>query len=69
MSEEKKQYDCGIAVDNYWFRYRTGAIIIKDEKMLFVRSMFGGYYYMIGGGILVNIPKTVSKEKSLKRQE
>ena len=51
MSEEKKQYDCGIAVDNYWFRYRTGAIIIKDEKMLFVRSMFGGYYYMIGGGV------------------
>lgn len=49
---EKKQYDCGIAVDNYWFRYRTGAIIIRDGKMLFVKSMFGGgYCYMIGGGV------------------
>ena len=49
---EKKQYDCGISVDNYWFRYRTGAIIIRDGKMLFVKSMFGGgYCYMIGGGV------------------
>ena len=48
---EKKVYDCGIAEDDYWFRYRTGAIIVRDSKMLFVKSMYGGYYYMIGGGV------------------
>ena len=37
--------------DKYWFRYRTGAIIVRDNKMLFVKSKFGGYYYMIGGGV------------------
>ena len=44
-------YDCGMEKDNYWFRYRTGAIIVRDGKMLFCKSMFGGYYYMIGGGV------------------
>jgi len=34
-----------------WFRYRTGAFILKDDKMLFVKSKFGGYFYMIGGGV------------------
>ena len=46
-----KFYDCGMEKDKYWFRYRTGAIIVRDGKMLFVRSKFGGYYYMIGGGV------------------
>ena len=46
-----KYFDCGIEKDNYWFRYRTGAIIVRDNKMLFVKSKFGGYYYMIGGGV------------------
>lgn len=36
--------------ENSWFRYRTGAFILKDGKMLFVKSKFGGYFYMIGGG-------------------
>ena len=48
---EKQVYDCGMVKDNYWFRYRTGAIIVKDNKMLFVKSMYGGYYYMLGGGV------------------
>lgn len=37
--------------ENSWFRYRTGAFILKDGKMLFVKSKFGGYFYMIGGGV------------------
>jgi ADP-ribose pyrophosphatase YjhB (NUDIX family) len=37
--------------ENSWFRYRTGAFILKDDKMLFVKSKFGGYFYMIGGGV------------------
>lgn len=48
---DERRYDCCLEVENYWFRYRTGAIIVKDNKMLFVKSMFGGYYYMIGGGV------------------
>lgn len=37
--------------ENSWFRYRTGAFILKNDKMLFVKSKFGGYFYMIGGGV------------------
>ena len=45
------KYDCGIEKGNNWFRYRAGAIIINDGKMLFVKSAIGDYYYMIGGGV------------------
>ena len=44
-------YDCGFTKEKNWFRYRTGAFIIKDNKMLFVKSKIDGYYYMIGGGV------------------
>lgn len=43
--------DCCMTKENYWFRYRTGAIIVRDGKMLFVQSNYGGYYYMIGGAV------------------
>lgn len=43
--------DCGFTRDNAWFRYRAGAIVVRDGKMLFVKSMYGGYYYMVGGGV------------------
>lgn len=43
--------DCGMQVGDHWFRYRTGAIIIRNHKMLFVRSKLGDYFYMIGGGV------------------
>lgn len=42
-------YDCCMTKENYWFRYRTGAIIVKNNKVLFVKSNFGGYYYILGG--------------------
>lgn len=45
------EHDCGFEKGNNWFRYRTGGIIIHDNKMLFVKSAIGGYYYMIGGGV------------------
>ena len=45
------EYDCGFAKGNHWFRYRTGGIIVHDNKMLFVKSSVGDYYYMIGGGV------------------
>ena len=44
-------YDCGFAKENHRFRFRTGGIIIKDNKMLFVKSSIGNYYYMIGGAV------------------
>ena len=43
--------DCGFSRENAWFRYRAGAILVRDGKMLFVKSMYGGYYYMVGGGV------------------
>ena len=43
--------DCGFAKENNWFRYRTGGFLIRDNKMLFVKSSIGDYYYMIGGGV------------------
>ena len=44
------RYDCGFEKGNNWFRYRAGGIIIHN-KMLFVKSCMGDYYYMIGGGV------------------
>ena len=45
------KYDCGLIKENNRFRYRTGGIIIQDNKMLFVKNNFGDYYYMIGGAV------------------
>lgn len=45
------KYDCGFEKGNNWFRYRTGGIIIDNDKMLFVKSAIGNYYYMVGGGV------------------
>lgn len=43
--------DCCFSKGNNWFRYRTGGILIHNNKMLFVKSAIGGYYYMVGGGV------------------
>ena len=43
--------DICFSTDSSWFRYRTGAIILKDGKMLFVKSKISDYYYMIGGAV------------------
>lgn len=43
--------DCGFQKDNAWFRYRSGALIVNDDKMLFVKCKFADYYYIIGGGV------------------
>lgn len=44
------KYDCGFKKENNWFRYRACGFLIHNNKMLFVKSNFGEYYYMIGGG-------------------
>ena len=45
--------DCCFSKDNDWFRYRAGAILVRDGKMLFVRSMYGGIFekYKIARGM------------------
>ena len=45
------KYDCGFEKGNNWFRYRAGGILIHNNKMLFVKSAIGDYYYIIGGGV------------------
>ena len=45
------KYDCGFTKGNNRFRYRAGGILIHNNKMLFVKSAIGDYYYMIGGGV------------------
>lgn len=49
------EYDCGFKKGDNWFRYRTGGILIHDNKMLFVKSNFGDYYYMIGGDQIIHV--------------
>ena len=45
------EFDCYLQKENYYFRFRTGSIIVRDGKMLFVQNDLGGYYYMIGGAV------------------
>lgn len=45
------EYDCGFSKGNKRFRYRTGGILINKDKMLFVKSGVGDYFYMVGGAV------------------
>lgn len=58
-------YDCGFEKGNNWFRYRTGGILIHDNKMLFVKSDIGDYYYMIGGGVHMGETSESSMEREV----
>jgi hypothetical protein len=40
------KYDCGFSKENYKFRYRAEEIIVNDNKMLFIKSDVGDYYYI-----------------------
>ena len=46
--------DCCFTNENNWFRYRTGAIIIEDNCVLFAGSKSFDYPYTIGGGVHMN---------------
>lgn len=61
------KYDCGFEKENNWFRYRTGGIIIDNNKMLFVKSADGDYYYMVGGGVHLGETSNACKEKFTKK--
>lgn len=44
-------FDCGFTKDKNWFRYRSAAIIIEDDCVLFAGNELEDYYYSIGGGV------------------
>lgn len=48
---DNKEKDCCFVSGSDWFRYRTGAIIIEDNKILFVGSKSFDYLYTVGGGV------------------
>lgn len=56
--------DCCFVSGNNWFRYRTGAIIIEDNKALFATDDTIDYLYTIGGGVHIG----ESSEDCIKRE-
>lgn len=46
-----KMYDCGFIKESNWFRYRAGAIIIENDRVLFAGNENENYLYSIGGGV------------------
>ena len=58
------EYDCGFTRDEKWFRYRAGAIIIENGKVLFAGNEKDSYYYSIGGGVHIG----ESAEEAVKRE-
>jgi ADP-ribose pyrophosphatase YjhB (NUDIX family) len=44
-------HDCAFDEDGRWFRYRAGAIILHDGKVLMARNDAEPYLYSIGGGV------------------
>ena len=44
-------YDCCFTRDDNWFRYRSAAIIIEDDCVLFAGNENEDYLYSIGGGV------------------
>lgn len=49
--EDNRNLDCGFSRGDKWFRFRVGAIIIEEEKILFVRNRREKFYYTVGGGV------------------
>ncbi|MFW0182525.1 NUDIX hydrolase [Rothia sp. CCM 9417] len=57
------------------FRYRVGALLVRDGKLLMTSSPGAGYYWTLGGGIRVGEPsaqavvREVAEEAGLQAQE
>lgn len=48
------EFDCGFTINDNWFRYRVGAIIIEDGCVLVAGNEKEDYYYSVGGGVHMN---------------
>lgn len=46
-----KNNDCCFTSGKNWFRYRAGAIIVEENKVLFATDDTIDYYYTVGGGV------------------
>ena len=70
--EDNRNLDCGFSRGDKWFRFRVGAIIIEEEKILFVRNRREEFYYTVGGGVRLGetseeaIEREVYEETGLK---
>lgn len=47
------KFDCKLYVENRYFRFRAGGLLLKDGKILFAKTNFGDYCYVLGGGVKV----------------
>jgi ADP-ribose pyrophosphatase YjhB (NUDIX family) len=43
--------DCTFTVNEGWFRYRSGAIIIENGYVLMAKNDIDDYYYSVGGAV------------------
>lgn len=57
--------DCYFNDQNQYFRYRSGGIIIADDKMLFVKNSNEDYYYMVGGGVHLGETSAQAAEREI----
>ena len=57
--------DCGFSNEKSRFRYRAGVIVIQDAKILFVKNIVGGYYYMVGGAVRLGETSAKCAEREL----
>ena len=56
--------DCCFVSGKNWFRYRAGAIIVEEGKVLFITDDTIDYYYTVGGGVHLG----ESSEDCIKRE-
>ncbi len=45
------EHDCGFNKGQKWFRYRSAAIIVEDDCVLFAGNETDDYFYSIGGAV------------------
>ncbi len=60
--------DIDIKADGKKFRYRAGGLLINDDKILFVRSSVGDYYYVIGGGVHIGESSKEAAEREFSEE-
>ena len=48
---DEQRRDCFILRDGFWFRFRVGAVILRDGCVLATRNARDPYYYSVGGAM------------------
>ncbi len=64
----RKMVDIDLKTDGKKFRYRAGGLLINDDKILFVRSSVGDYYYVIGGGVHIGESSEEAAEREFSEE-